>query len=59
MEDILKAIISKTETINDRKHLPCPEAFKIAEEYKIALADIGNICNENKIKIYKCQLGCF
>ena len=39
--------------------LTCPAAFKIAEEEKCSLAEVGETCNKLKIKIMSCQLGCF
>ena len=39
--------------------LPCAQAFKIADQYDVGLGDIGRICNEERIKIVRCQLGCF
>jgi hypothetical protein len=61
---------SKIETISDKilasmieakgkKYLLCRTAFKIAEEFKIQLDEIGNICNQLGVKISNCQLGCF
>lgn len=37
----------------------CPQAFKIAEKLNITPMEVGRYCNENKIKIRGCQLGCF
>lgn len=37
----------------------CQQAFKIAEKLRISPMEIGSYCNENKIKIRGCQLGCF
>ena len=39
--------------------ISCPEAFKLAEEFNCTNREIGEICNDNKIKIHNCQLGCF
>ena len=39
--------------------LSCPTAFKIAQEEKCSLAEVGETCNKLKIKIESCQLGCF
>ncbi|HUK39056.1 MAG TPA: hypothetical protein VLV30_08085 [Methanomicrobiales archaeon] len=41
------------------KELPCPKAFEISEKYGIPKMEIARYCNENRIKIRKCQLGCF
>lgn len=39
--------------------LPCPVAFKIAKEMKVTPKEIGEVCNQLKIKVNSCQLGCF
>ena len=58
-QDKLNRILKSVVEENDRKKLPCSTAFKIAEETGSDVTEIGNICNEHKIKIVKCQLGCF
>ena len=42
-----------------RKQLTCSEAFELARKHKAQIVEIGKICNQHKIKICKCQLGCF
>jgi len=39
--------------------LPCARAFQIARDLKIPLHKIGDACNRLRIKISRCQLGCF
>ncbi len=39
--------------------LSCQKAFELASELNCLPADIGACCNEMKVKIYGCQLGCF
>jgi hypothetical protein len=39
--------------------IPCPAAFRLAEELKITRPELGNLLNDLKIKIVQCQLGCF
>ncbi|HMK16518.1 MAG TPA: hypothetical protein VK450_06320 [Methanomicrobiales archaeon] len=39
--------------------LPCAKAFRISEKYGIPKMDIAKYCNTHKVKIRKCQLGCF
>lgn len=41
------------------KRLPCKKAFAIAAEFDCLPVDVGRLCNELKIKICGCQLGCF
>ena len=45
--------------VDGKKKLPCAKAFIINKEHGIPLKEIGNICNDNGIKISSCQLGCF
>ncbi|MEW5785478.1 MAG: hypothetical protein AB1767_10465 [Bacillota bacterium] len=39
--------------------LPCRKAFALAAETGLEVAAIGKLCNKLKIKIIRCQLGCF
>jgi hypothetical protein len=52
---IMEAI--RTASINNR--LTCEKAHFLARELKVPLKEIGSLCNELKIKIAACQLGCF
>ncbi len=39
--------------------ISCGAAMRLAEELVISRKDMGKLLNELKIKITKCQLGCF
>jgi hypothetical protein len=39
--------------------LPCAVAFKIAKELGISVHEVGEVCNNLRIKVSSCQLGCF
>lgn len=39
--------------------LTCDHAHQIAERHGVKLWQIGQICEEQNIKIKSCQLGCF
>ena len=39
--------------------LSCEKAHELAKELNTSLPEIGALCNELKIKIAACQLGCF
>lgn len=39
--------------------LTCEKACKIAADNNLKLWQIGKVCEEEKIKIKGCQLGCF
>ncbi|MDI1471306.1 MAG: molybdopterin-guanine dinucleotide biosynthesis protein MobB [Thermodesulfovibrio sp.] len=64
MDEILKIqqkkLIEKllTERSNSGK-ISCAEARKIAEELNVPYIEVGRTANELKIKIRKCELGCF
>jgi hypothetical protein len=54
-----KIIVNATVTHEGKKKLACAQAFKISKEHDISLKEIGEICDQNNIKINSCQLGCF
>ena len=56
---LVKAVIEAATEIDGRKKLACAQAFRIAESFGVGVAQVGRICDENDIKIYGCQLGCF
>lgn len=58
-ENILRKIEQHCVVKEEKKHLACASAFKIAEELEIPVSQVGAICNENGIKIKHCQIGCF
>ena len=37
----------------------CKQCFEVAQCCKVNLEEVGRMCNEKKIKIRFCQLGCF
>ena len=39
--------------------LTCGQAHALAKELNVTLQELGALCNELKIKISGCQLGCF
>ena len=39
--------------------LSCEQAHDLANKLNLSLKEIGALCNEMKIKITACQLGCF
>lgn len=58
-EELIKAVLEQSREKDGIKKLACGEAFKLAREFQAAPIEIGRICNQQKIKICKCQLGCF
>jgi len=39
--------------------LSCEKAHALAKEMRVSLNELGGLCNELKIKISSCRLGCF
>ncbi len=56
---ILERVRQSAVERDGRLVLPCAAAFSIAEKTGVSLAEIGAACNEQQIKIIRCQLGCF
>jgi peroxiredoxin family protein len=54
-EKMIEAI--QKASVNNR--LSCEKAHELAKELNTSLQEIGALCNELKIKIAACQLGCF
>lgn len=54
-EKLIEAI--KKASVNNR--LTCERAHRLAGDLNVPLKEIGTLCNELKIKISACQLGCF
>ncbi|MFC2170287.1 hypothetical protein ACFLRM_07000 [Acidobacteriota bacterium] len=54
-----KAILDACYEINGKKKLGCTKAFELAKIFHLEPIKIGKSCNQLKIKITNCQLGCF
>ena len=39
--------------------ISCPMARKIAEDLNVSVKEVGHACDDLKIKLYACELGCF
>lgn len=52
-------IIKKLKEVALKGKISCTDAHKVAEEFGVDPAAIGNLCNELKLKIYGCELGLF
>lgn len=57
--DIKQDIIDKVKEAAADGRLTCPEARRIADELGVPAKVVGQACNELKIKISGCALGCF
>jgi len=52
-------IVEAIQTASENNQLSCEKAHDLAKDMNTSLQEIGAICNELKIKITACQLGCF
>jgi hypothetical protein len=56
---LLKAVLERAKEEDGRKKLSCAKAFEIAKQAGAEIVEVGWICNQQNIRICKCQLGCF
>lgn len=56
-EDRLEALLRGA--LGSDGKLACADAFRVAAEAGVPVGTVGKRCNELKIKIKGCQLGCF
>jgi hypothetical protein len=54
-----QAIMEKVKARLQDGKISCQAARKLAEDEGITYKDMGDLLNENKIKIMSCELGCF
>jgi hypothetical protein len=45
--------------VSEAGRLTCEQAHDLSRDLDVPLSEIGEVCNELKIKIAACQLGCF
>jgi molybdate transport system regulatory protein len=55
-EEVKKRILAEA---GEEQRLSCAKAFKIADELGCSAGQVGELCNELKVKIINCRLGCF
>ena len=58
-EEVKKIVLESAVEIDGKKKLSCPKAFELSKKHSLSLKEIGDCCNENDIKLFGCQLGCF
>jgi len=58
-EKLLEAVKQAAVEREGRLILRCADAFAVAQRIKADVASVGRVCNEHRIKIVQCQLGCF
>jgi hypothetical protein len=55
-KEMLVAAVKKASSAG---RLTCEKAHELGKELDVPLNEIGAVCNELKIRIKNCQLGCF
>ncbi|MBP8129541.1 MAG: hypothetical protein KA184_08150 [Candidatus Hydrogenedentes bacterium] len=58
-EEVAAAVLAAAHERDGSAELPCAEAFAIAERLAVPVAEVGRACDEQHVKITRCQLGCF
>ena len=59
MEEVQKRLREAVRNAAVGGRLSCEQAHVLGKELGVHLREIGAVCNELKIKIKDCQLGCF
>jgi hypothetical protein len=57
--NFVNAVLAKAQESKGKKKLTCSEAFELAKRFNVEVIEIGRVCNQRKVRICKCQLGCF
>ena len=58
-EDLIEAVLERAQEVDGKKKLSCAEAFELAQQFDAKIIEVGRICNQQNVKIRRCQLGCF
>ena len=56
---ITEKVLAAVREEDEKKMLNCKQAFDLAVQLDVPIKTIGDICNENSVRICNCQLGCF
>lgn len=54
-----RELLEKLKEMAPQGRISCSEARQLAEKLNVNPSEVGKACNEAKIKIYACELGCF
>ncbi len=56
---LVEVVVAACVCDDGKRKLSCAAAFELASQYDCSPGVIGKICNQNGIKMCKCQLGYF
>ena len=57
--ELKKKLTARIKEEATEKGLSCSQALSIAAELNCEPLQLGRLCDELKIKLHSCQLGCF
>ena len=58
-EELTKLVKEAAVEVDGKQKLSCAKILQLAEKHSVSPGEIGECCNQNKIKIFNCQIGCF
>jgi len=58
-EEVTKTVLDRSKEVDGRRILTCAQALSLASELGVEPGQIGRICDQEKIRLGSCQLGCF
>ncbi len=58
-EELVAAVLARSKETEGRRSLTCVEALGLAAELGVEAGEVGRICDQQEIRICRCQLGCF
>ena len=59
LEEEKKKLAEALKKVSQNDSIPCAKALEAAQRLEVDSRDIARMANELKIKIVRCQLGCF
>lgn len=59
MAEVSKEILEAVKNTAKEGRITCTAARKLAGDFKVSPGVIGEACDQLKIKITACELGCF
>lgn len=58
-DELTRIVLDRSREVDGRRILTCAQALGLASEFGVEPRQIGRICNQEKIRLGSCQLGCF
>ncbi len=58
-QQLKQMVLQQAQADQGRNTLSCHRAHVLAEDCSVTLQAIGQVCQDEGIKVVNCQLGCF